>query len=35
MKGYHKKEKGIGIIFDDLFLVDGENEGRNYHKDFK
>ena len=23
MKGYHSKEKGVGIIFDDIFLVDG------------
>ncbi len=23
MKGFHKKEKGIGIVFDDIFLVNG------------
>jgi acetyl-CoA C-acetyltransferase len=23
MKGYHQKEKGIGIIFDDIYLVNG------------
>jgi len=23
MKGFHHKEKGIGIIFDDIYLVNG------------
>ena len=23
MKGYHHKEKGIGIVYDDIYLVNG------------